>query len=199
MIRLQLFDQASRKERPPVKTLHLFLAALVGSALLAAPALTWGAAPAASSSSQSAPPSAPPAERPAPAPNAGSLVVTYWTRGYVPTTWTGHGSSMPGRGGPVAPEGPVAHSAVPARAGVSPAEQHPVILRDGTAVTAKSLPRLAGGTVRFTDLRGTLVSVRASEVNLAATAAANHLTWTGVPAPAPAAPAAHPASPPPRH
>jgi hypothetical protein len=65
-----------------------------------------------------------------------------------------------------------------------------VILRDGSVLSAKELPKLVGGTVRFADPHGTLVSVRASEVDLAATAAANHMTWTA-PAPA-AAPAAVP-------
>jgi hypothetical protein len=92
-------------------------------------------------------------------------------------------------------EGPVAHAAVPGRQ--AGPEQHRVILRGGASLAARSQPQLAGGTVRFTDERGTLVSIKASEVDLAATAAANHLAWPAAPVRAQApAPAVHPASPP---
>jgi hypothetical protein len=80
------------------------------------------------------------------------------------------------------------HDGIPA-----PPAFHKVILRDGVILQAKDQPRLAGGQVRFSDPHGTLMSVRASEVDLPATAAANHLDWktAGVPAAAPA-PAAAP-------
>jgi U1 small nuclear ribonucleoprotein C len=72
---------------------------------------------------------------------------------------------------------------------VTPAavEGHRIVLRDGSSVGAKSAPTLVGNTVRFSDERGTLVSLRVSEVNLAATATANHLDWK------PAAPVSTPA------
>jgi hypothetical protein len=105
--------------------------------------------------------------------------------------------NRPSQGGPLTREGPVAHSAAAAAGGPAAPEQHQVILRDGSSLSARSEPRLAGGTVRFTDQRGTLVSVRASEVDLTATAAANHLAWTAVVAAAPAAaPSTRPSSPP---
>jgi hypothetical protein len=75
-------------------------------------------------------------------------------------------------------------------------QRYSVILRDGNALLAKGEPRLIGPTVRFVDERGTLVAVRASEVDLAATAAANHLEWVaGSPVPA-RAPSSRPGGPP---
>jgi hypothetical protein len=76
------------------------------------------------------------------------------------------------------------------------AVQYMVILRDGSAVLAREAPWIAGGTVRFPNPRGLLVSVRASEVDLAATAEANGVDWHAVPAPAAPAAATPPAAPP---
>ncbi|HVR08709.1 MAG TPA: hypothetical protein VMW75_11740 [Thermoanaerobaculia bacterium] len=148
-----------------------------------------------------APAAAPPAGRPAPAPApaGGPPTMTQeWAPHYPGTYWVpGVATPAPGSsrksGGPLVREGPVAHAPVPGRLAV--ADQHQVILRDGSALPARSAPQLARGTVRFTDPRGILVSVRASEVDLAATAAANHLAWstTSPPVRAPA-PAPQPAS-----
>jgi hypothetical protein len=97
------------------------------------------------------------------------------------------------RGNPSASaEGPVAHTAPP------PPPPGPrkfrVILRDGTAVVARDQPRLVAGAVRFTDDRGgTLVAIKASQVDLAATAEANQIKWDAA---SPARdPAASPAKP----
>ncbi|HEV3460365.1 MAG TPA: hypothetical protein VHG32_27800 [Thermoanaerobaculia bacterium] len=64
------------------------------------------------------------------------------------------------------------HGGIPA-----PAVEYKVILRDGVVLPARAAPQLAGDTVRFATPRGLLVSLRASEVDLQATAAANALDW----------------------
>jgi hypothetical protein len=50
---------------------------------------------------------------------------------------------------------------------------HRVVLLDGTTLWAKNVPRLSGNSVVFTDAQNRLVSLRASEVDLKATGAAN--------------------------
>ncbi len=78
----------------------------------------------------------------------------------------------------------------------APPVEHKVILRDGVMLAAREAPVLAGGTVRFANPRGLLVSVRAADVDLPATAAANELDWPGSPpAPPPAAEASAPPAP----
>jgi hypothetical protein len=188
-------------------------------ALLASPALVRGATPAAAAAPAAAPAptaapagapaaapagppvSAPPPGRPTPVPAAGPPTMTQEWAPQDPGIRWGWGGASPiipssqSYGGPLTREGPVAHAAAAASGPPPPAEQHRVILRDGSSLAARSEPQLAGRTVRFTDQRGTLVSVRVSEVDLAATAAANHLAWPSAPAPAPtAAPAASPTS-----
>lgn len=108
-------------------------------------------------------------------PTLGSYVPTYYP------TWTPAGKSgTPSRSAaPGRDEGPVAHARTP---GPPPAVLYKVVMRDGSAVFAKDLPKLAANTVRFTDTRGILVSARASEVDLRATAAANHVAWPAAPA-----------------
>lgn len=73
---------------------------------------------------------------------------------------------------------------------LAPARHYQVILRDGVSLPALDEPKLADGAVRFSDLHGTLVAVRASEVDLPATAAANHLDSAAQPSGRPPAAAA---------
>lgn len=72
----------------------------------------------------------------------------------------------------MAPPPPPAPPRLPPHA---PVVEHRVVLRDGSALFAKDLPRLSGNAVVFTDSQNRLVSLRASEVDLRATGAANHL------------------------
>jgi hypothetical protein len=214
MASLQLNSQAPRKERHPVKPLHLFLAALAGSALLAAPAFAQG-----EGESRLDPQPPPPATAPPPVPlppfippppagKAGlaeALVSDPPAQRVNPPLYHGWLYPVP-LAFPVYPvemtqalwvrqDGGVAHDmtgGIPA-----PPIQHKVILRDGVTLLARGAPRLAGGSVRFSDPRGMLVSVRASDVDLPATAAANALDWHGAaPAPKKPAPAASPGAPP---
>jgi hypothetical protein len=106
---------------------------------------------------------------------------TAWT--YIPVIYA-WGSAPPPPANPNATrgnpssgaEGPVAHAAPPPPP--PGPRKYRVILRDGSAVVARDLPRLVAGTVRFTDDRGgTLVAIKASLVDLAATAEANQAKW----------------------
>jgi hypothetical protein len=109
---------------------------------------------------------------------------TAWT--YIPIIYAGGSAPPPPatnatRGNPNSgAEGPVAHAAPPP----PPAgpKKYRVIMRDGSAVLARDLPKVVAGTVRFTDDRGgMLVAIKASLVDLAATAEANRLKWEAVP------------------
>ena len=188
-----------------VKALHLLLAALMGLAMLAAPALAQGAARLAPQPPPKA--AAPPAA--VPESSKASLAENFFPEtadqrnpplyhgwayptpapffvypvGMIYPLWVGRdgGAAHDMRGG--IPE-PVA---IP----------HKVILRDGVILAARDAPRLVGATVRFADAHGVLVSLRASEVDLAATAAANALDWhVAMPAPAARTAAPPPAAPP---
>jgi hypothetical protein len=119
---------------------------------------------------------------------------------YTPAAPTPPPANPPGRNPTYSVEGPVSHATPPPP---PPApRKYRVILRDGSAVVARDQPKLVGGTVRFIDDRGgTLVAIKATEVNLAATAAANQLSLeaasqargpaaAAAPAPAKQAPAA---------
>lgn len=167
-----------------MKRSHLFLGALLATPLLL-PASALGAAGA---QSQAAPKAA---AAPAGAAAAG-IAATRIPRVWVPSTpgAPGTGRASQPEAAPGVAEGEVAHAKPPAPP--PPPEPHRLILRNGSILLARDEPKLVGGTVRFTDQRGTLVSVRASEVDQQATAAANRLHAGAAPAPkvAPARPPA---------
>ncbi|HVR08710.1 MAG TPA: hypothetical protein VMW75_11745 [Thermoanaerobaculia bacterium] len=194
-----------------MKCFHLSLAVLLGLAAPAAPMFAQGAgrldpqppAPATGPVPVSLPPLSPPSGRaaltgvPLPDPPARR------GNGQLYRSWA-YPASMPFLIYPVDMTHPLwveqdgmtahdLHGGIPA-----PAVEHRVILRDGIVLPARSAPRLAGGTVRFTDPHGVLVSLRASEVDLPATAAANDLDWRGALSKASAAPVASTAAAPPR-
>ena len=173
-----------------MKPLHLCLAAFLGSALLAAPALAQSES---RLDPQPAPPSTAPPPLPLPpfTPPTGKAGLTgdptpdppaHRGKPSLYSGWT-YPMSTPfliyptdmTQGLWVRLDGMSAHDmngGMPA-----PAVQHKVILRDGVVLAARDAPQLAGGMVRFADPRGLLVSVRASEVDLPATATANALDW----------------------
>ncbi|MCZ7652047.1 MAG: glutaredoxin family protein [Thermoanaerobaculia bacterium] len=63
-----------------------------------------------------------------------------------------------------------------------------LVLRDGTRLETRGVPKVEGRRVTFTDARGVWVALAASEVDLAATEAANRVEEAAAPKPSPRAP-----------
>lgn len=70
-----------------------------------------------------------------------------------------------------------------------------LILRDGTRLETRGAPRVEGRRVTFTDAKGSLVALAASEVDFAATEAANREGAEGAGAPGAAVPPGSPVTP----
>jgi hypothetical protein len=105
-------------------------------------------------------------------------------------------ANPPGRNPSYSVEGPVEHAAPPPPP--PGPRKYRVILRDGTGMVARDQPKLVSGTVRFTDDRGgTLVAIKATLVDLGATAAVNQISWDARAAASPPGGAASAAAKPP--